>query len=271
MNILLIGCGNMGSAMLMAWLGRNMITRAVVVDHAVQELRRRFGAEAYAIDLYLNIEDLPPDLNVDLVVLAVKPQNMTEALMDLAPRLKPDWHVLTIAAGLRCSYYSRYLPGNTIIRAMPNTPVMIGKGMTVAVAQKALVPAMRSKIDNLLKATGDFFWIDDEDLMDSIIAMNATGAGLFFYFAEQMAKAGIQHGLTAEQAMRLVRQTLIGTGAMAEAQPDVSIAQMRENVTSKGGTTAAALQAWDVDAAFENLVAEGVAACVKRSKELSDA
>jgi pyrroline-5-carboxylate reductase len=270
MNILLIGCGNMGSAMLLAWLERHLLTRAVVVDHAVQELRHRFGEQAYALDLYPTVDALPPDIDPDLVVLAVKPQSMTEVLGELVPRMKPEWPVLTIAAGLRRSYYTRYLPANPIIRAMPNTPALVGKGMTVAVRDEKCSSKLQQQIEKLLAAVGDFFWLDNEDQIDAAMAVGVgSGPAYFFYLAEQLARAGMTHGLSEADAMRMVRQTLIGAGALVEAQVKTSLPQLRRNVTSPGGVTEATVKVWNDGNAFYHLIKAGVDANVQRSHELA--
>ncbi len=269
MNIILVGCGNMGGAMLQGWLAGGLLKHAIVVDHAVQELKLQFADQAHLLDFYLDASQLPENIEADLVVLAVKPQQMTEVLSNLAPRIKNNWPVMTIAAGLRISFYHKHLPGHPIIRVMPNTPAMIGKGASVVISLDQISAKTKSQAEALLKATGDFFWLEDESLMDIAIPINATGAGLFFNFAEQLARSGALNGLTEAQAMRLARQTFIGAAAMAEAYPDVALAQMRKDVTSKGGTTEAAFNVWNDGDMFFNAVDAGVKACIRRSKELA--
>src|SRR5262249_42282347 len=146
-------------------------------------------------EVYPGIQYLPTGLAVDLVVLAVKPQQMTEVLIELAPHVKPEWPVMTIAAGLNSSYYARYLQ-NTIIRVMPNTPAMVGKGMTVAVENEKLGAPMQRQIETLLGATGDFFWLKSEVELDAAMAVSGSGPAYFFYLAESLARAGIANGLT---------------------------------------------------------------------------
>jgi pyrroline-5-carboxylate reductase len=137
------------------------------------------------------------------------------------------------------------------------------------VASEKIPVRLVQQIDQLLSATGDHFWLDDETLLDTVTAMSATGVALFFQFAETLAQSGAAHGLSPEQAMRLVRQTLIGAGAMAETYAQTSLTHMRADVTSKGGTTQAALEAFAVDDAFYRAVDAGVAACIRRSRELA--
>lgn len=255
--------------MLQGWLAGGLLKHAVVVDHAVQELKLQFAEYAHLLDFYIDVQELPEDIEADLVVLAIKPQQMAEMLTGLAPHLKNNWPVLTIAAGLRISFYHQHLSGHPIIRVMPNTPAMIGKGASVAVAEDKISPVTKLNVEALMKATGDFFWIDNEALLDAVTAVSATGAGLFFKFTEQMARSGAAHGLTQEQSMRLARQTLIGAAAMAERYPAKPLEQMRRDVTSKGGTTEAALNAWNENDMFFKAVDAGVVACIRRSKELA--
>lgn len=269
MKIILIGCGNMGGAMLRGWLAGGLLKHAVIVDHAVHELRLEFADYAHLLDFCLDASDVPDDVDADMIVLAIKPQQMAEMLPHLATRVKKGLPILTVAAGLRISFYQKHIPGHPVIRVMPNTPAMIGKGSSVVVAQDEISPLVKSHVESLLKATGDFFWIKDEALLDIAIAMNATGAGLFFKFAEMMAESGAMNGLTETDAMRLARQTFIGAAAMAEAYPQKSLAQMRMDVTSKGGTTEAALKTWDENNMFLNAVDAGVKACIRRSRELA--
>jgi len=268
LNILLIGCGKMGGAMLSAWLARGLIKRGIIVNRAVYELRQQFKEHGYLLDIYADVKDLPPGLQVDLVVLGVKPQQMTELLTELVPHLKPEWPILTIAAGLRQSYYARYLPQNLVIRAMPNTAVLISHGMTVAVDDTKISAPARGQIEMLLQATGHFLWLRDEDELDAATAVSGSGLAYYYYFTEQLAKAGTAQGLSEEMTMHLARQTLAGAGAMVAAQIDKSLAQLRQDVTSPGGVTEATIKVWDDQNAFYALIAAGLTANIKRSHEL---
>jgi pyrroline-5-carboxylate reductase len=269
MQILLIGCGKMGSAMLSAWLDNGIVTRATIVDRHPNDTARRFDAHEKQIEVYADVSALPADITPALVILAVKPQQMAAMLAELAPRLKPEWPVMTIAAGLRSEFYLHHLPQNPIIRVMPNTPVIVGKGMTIATAVGYLNTALRTMVEKLLHATGDFLWLNTEDQLDAAMAISASGPGYFFYFAEQLAKAGEAYGLTPKQTMRLARQTLIGVGAMTEAQTGAQLTELREGSLTQGGVTIAALQAWDKEGAFPDLIAAGIAANIARSQALA--
>ena len=255
--------------MLSAWLERGIITRAVVVEQFADELRQQFAAHAAQLEIYADLGSLPNDIYPDLVVLAVKPQQMTEVLTTLAPRLAPAIPILTIAAGLRIDYYVRHLPHNPIIRVMPNTPVMVGRGMTVGVAPSHLSTATRAQVEQLLTATGDFFWLGSEDELDAAMAISGSGPAYFFYLAEALAKAGIANGLTPEQSTRLARQTLGGAGAMVDTRADVAMPQLRKDVTSPGGVTEAAIKVWDAGDVLLDLIRAGVDANIRRAQELA--
>lgn len=270
MKILLIGCGKMGGAMLSAWLSRGIVKNAVVVDHAVQEIRRQFSDHIYQMEVFPGVQNLPVQIDVDLIVLAVKPQQMTEVLADLAPRMKPEFSVMTIAAGLRRSYYERYLPHNPIIRVMPNTPAMVGKGMTVGVRPQNLSDDTRMQIEKLLKTNGEFFWLDSEEKLEAAMAISGSGPAYYFYLTEMLAKAGVVHGLSNDEAQQLARQTLIGAGALAGSDAETTLTELRKNVTSKGGVTETTLKVWDSMDSFFNLIRAGIDANLHRSKELSD-
>jgi pyrroline-5-carboxylate reductase len=265
MNILVIGCGNMGGAMLSAWLRSGVISRASVVDHSVLELRARYMDHHHQLDWYPELSDIKDFTGFDIALLAVKPQQMAEVLAQLKGHLRPTTLVMTIAAGLRLSFYARSL-GNPIIRIMPNTPVMVGRGMTVGV--RAGTSAHQATVEKLMQTTGDFLWVENEQMLDVAMALQATGPACHFYFTELMAEAGVVHGLSPEVSNRLARQTLIGAGALAAARED-SLAKLRENVTSKGGVTEATLNLWNQGDAMRALVTAGVEANIRRAAELA--
>lgn len=270
MKILLIGCGKMGGAMLSAWLNSGIISHASIVDRRPNDTAQLFAAHTGKVEVYADASALPVGLSVDCVILAIKPQQMGSLLADLASRLQPDWPVLTIAAGLRIAFYQQYLPDNPIIRLMPNTPALLAKGMTVGIAI-GLPDTLKAQVEKLLFSIGDFLWLQNEDQLDAAMAISGSGPAYFFYLAEQLAKIGTVHGLSEEQTMRLARQTLIGAGAIAEQQTDKPLEELRQNVTSPGGVTAASIAAWDKDFIFRNMVASGITANIRRAKELAKA
>ncbi len=158
--------------------------------------------------------------------------------------------------------------GGSVVRAMPNTPAAIGRGITVAVAAKNVSPAQRAVADSLLRATGSVEWVDDENLMDAVTAVSGSGPAYIFLLAEELARAGVEAGLPAELATKLARETVAGSGELLHRSTDAS-ATLRQNVTSPGGTTAAALEVLMAKDGLQQLMIRAVAAATKRSKELA--
>ena len=255
--------------MLRGWLAHGLLQHAFVVDHAVQELKLEFSEYAHALDFYIDAQDLPEEVETDLVVLAIKPQQMAEVLTSLAPRMHPDWPMMTVAAGVHSSFYQRYLPQNPIVRIAPNTPAMQGEGMTVGVVVNQSPSGLKQRVEKLCRSMGEFFWLEEEAQIDGAMAISGSGPAYYFYLTEMLAKTGIAYGLSQDQAMQLARQTLVGAGAMAKSQPEVEIAQMRKDVTSKGGITEATLRVWSEGDSFEKIIAAGISANVQRSRELA--
>ena len=158
--------------------------------------------------------------------------------------------------------------GGNVVRAMPNTPAAIGRGITVAVAAKPVNAEQRAIADALLRATGAVEWIDDEALMDAVTAVSGSGPAYVFLLAEELARAGVAAGLPADLAAKLARDTVAGSGELLH-RSDLDAATLRQNVTSPGGTTAAALDVLMGEDGMEELMTRAVAAATKRSKELA--
>lgn len=205
----------------------------------------------------------------DILVLAIKPQTMDVACIDIAKTLPSDLTVLSIAAGKPLSYFKGVFGDNQpVIRAMPNTPAAIGKGMSVAIAAKGVSADAKDNAHFLLSCLGKTEWIADENLMDAVTAVSGSGPAYVFYLIEALAEAGIQSGLDEKFAMTLARQTVIGAAALAEETPDIDAATLRENVTSPGGTTAAALSVL-MDGRLQDIMTNAVTKATARGKELS--
>ncbi len=255
--------------MLAGWLRSGLLQHAVVIDHAVHELKRQFVDHVHLLEFYIDAADIPDDTEADLVVLAIKPQQMAELLSSFAPRLRPHWPVMTVAAGVHSSFYRRYLPDNPIIRVAPNTPAMVGEGMTVGVTVNETPNVIQQQVENLCRVMGDFFWLENEDQLDVAMGISGSGPAYYFYFTEMLAAAGAAHGLSPDTAMHLARQTMVGAGAMAKSYPETSMAQMRADVTSKGGITEATLRAWHNNDIFEKMITDGIAVNIQRSRELA--
>lgn len=205
------------------------------------------------------------------VVLAVKPAAVLAILGELSGYLGNDALVVSVAAGVTTSDMKARLPrGATVIRAMPNTPAAIGRGVTVAVAQAGVSEGQKRRCQHLLSAVGEVLWLDDERLMNAVTAISGSGPAYFFRFAELLAQAGVELGLAPETAERLARLTLTGAGALAEAS-EHDLASLCAEVTSPGGSTAAALAVLDGDNALGALVAAAAHAAARRSGQLSAA
>lgn len=203
------------------------------------------------------------------ILVAVKPQVMDAVFPKLARLAGPETVVISIAAGRDLKSFEAHLPaGRAVVRAMPNTPAAIGRGMTVCVANSAATPAQRALTDSILSTVGDVAWLDDETLMDAVTAVSGSGPAYVFLLAEAMAKAGVAAGLDAKLAERLANATVAGSGDLLR-QAGLPAATLRQNVTSPGGTTAAALSVLMAEHGMTDLMNKAVAAAVLRGKELS--
>jgi pyrroline-5-carboxylate reductase len=264
--LLLAGAGKMGGAILSGLLARGLDARSVIVQDphpakAVADLLADNG-----IDVLPFIDELtqPPGV----ILLAVKPQLMDEVLPPLAKLAGPQTLLLSIAAGRRIASFEKYLPGGAVVRAMPNTPASIGRGITAAVANRYVTPVQRALADDLLSAVGKVVWVDDEALLDAITAVSGSGPAYVFLLAECLAEAGRAAGLDARLAEELARATVSGSAALLEAS-DLSAAELRKNVTSPGGTTAAALEILGGEDGMQKLMTAAVAAATKRGRDLA--
>ena len=266
-TILLVGCGKMGGALLRGWLERDVDPTGVHVVDPADESRSLAGelGVCYAD----STEALPPDVNPRVVVFAVKPQitdNVVPAYSDFAG---PDTVFLSIAAGRTIAYFEERLGDQAaVVRTMPNTPAAIGRGISVACANLRVSPESRAICDLLLGAVGDVAWIDDEGLLDAVTATSGSGPAYVFLLIECLAEAGVEAGLPADLAMQLAQATVAGAGELARQSEDPA-SELRQNVTSPGGTTAAALEVLMADDGLGQLLTRAVAAATQRSRELA--
>ncbi len=263
-NIVLVGAGKMGSALLEGWLGLGIDPASVTViePQPVPEI-----AALTARGLRLNSTALPA--RTDAVVIAVKPQTAPEALTGIAARIAPDAVVISIMAGRTLGFLEAAMPaGTAIVRAMPNTPAAIGRGITVAVPNARVTPAQRDLAHRLLAATGAVEWVDDETLMDAVTAVSGSGPAYIFLLAESLARAGEKAGLPPVLAACLARATVAGAGELLHRSP-LDAATLRQNVTSPGGTTAAALEVLMSADGLDPLMERAIAAATRRSRELA--
>jgi pyrroline-5-carboxylate reductase len=262
--LVLIGAGKMGSALLEGWLRLGLDPKNVaVIEPAVPP----HIAELTQRGLQLNPR-LHALKDAAAIVLAVKPQVAPQAIPPLGPLIGPSTVVVSIMAGRTLKFLADALGKPcAIVRAMPNTPAAIGRGITVAVPL-ATNEAQRSLADRLLSATGAVEWTTDEALMDAVTAVSGSGPAYVFLLAEAMTQAGIAAGLPADLAAKLARETVAGAGELLHQSP-LDAAVLRENVTSPGGTTAAALKVLMGQDGLKKLMEKAVAAATARSRELA--
>jgi len=261
--LVLVGAGKMGGAMLDGWLARKLPPKQVVVlepqpSKAIKALARR-GVRVNAKG------DVGP---VAALVIAVKPQTAPEALPLLAALIDAKTVVVSIMAGRTLGFLEKHLPNAAIVRAMPNTPAAIGRGITVAVGNRRVTATARKLAHRLLAATGSVEWVDDEALMDAVTAVSGSGPAYVFLLAEAMAQAGAAAGLPAALADKLARETVAGSGELLHRSA-LPAATLRQNVTSPGGTTAAALEVLMGRDGVAPLMTKAVAAATKRGKALA--
>ena len=262
-RLVLLGAGKMGFAMLEGWLARGLDPRKVIVldpkpAKAVKALTRR--------GLKLNPKT-PSEATV--IVVAVKPQIAADAMPMLEPYVGKSTMALSIMAGRTIAFLADALPtGTAIVRAMPNTPASIGRGITVAVPNARVSARQRKQASDLLAATGGVEWVKDEALMDAVTAVSGSGPAYVFLLAEAMAQAGVTAGLPEALAARLARDTVTGASELLH-QSKLDPSTLRQNVTSPGGTTAAALSVLMGQDGFGRLLTEAVAAATRRSQELA--
>jgi pyrroline-5-carboxylate reductase len=261
-TLVLAGAGKMGGAMLTGWLARGLDPkRVVVLDPFAPDAIQALGAVGVRINRAANTIG-----RVETLVIAVKPQMFREAGPALR-ELAGSALVVSIMAGTTIAAISEVCGGH-VVRAMPNTPAAIGRGITVAVAAGDVSAEQRDTADALLRAAGSVEWMDDESLMDAVTALSGSGPAYVFLLAEEMARAGVAAGLPPELAMKLARETVSGSGELLH-RSELDAATLRKNVTSPGGTTAAALDVLMGADGFEPLLTKAIAAATKRSKELA--
>ena len=262
-TIVLAGAGKMGSALLTGWLKGGLAANRIavleptpspdIIELAAQGVR--LNPDAAAIGA------------VAALVIAVKPQIFGAAAAPLKPIAAGDTLLVSIMAGLTIAKIEAACSG-AVVRAMPNTPAAIGRGMTVAVCSPRVKPHQRAIADALLRATGAVEWVEDESLMDAVTAVSGSGPAYVFLLAEELARAGTAAGLPAALAATLARETIAGSAALLH-QAKLDPAMLRQNVTSPGGTTAAALEVLMGKDGLQALMIRAVAAATKRSKDLA--
>lgn len=263
-RILLVGCGKMGGALAKGWLARGL---------SAGDLLAVDPSGPAAAEIGIALARSPDDIRAfapDWVVLAVKPQTLTEVAGPYR-RFAASARVLSILAGKTVASLRAALGADArIVRAMPNLPASVGQGMTAAFAGPGIEAADRAACATLLRAVGDVAWLDEESMMDAVTAVSGSGPAYVLLLIECLAKAGEEAGLPAGLAMRLARATVTGSGELAR-RSTAAASTLRENVTSPGGTTAAALESlMDPEHGLQPLLTRAVAAAARRSRDLAD-
>jgi pyrroline-5-carboxylate reductase len=253
----------MGGAMLEGWIGLGVDPARIAV---IEPQPAAPVAALAARGLRINPD--AASLRPDAIVIAVKPQIAPQIMASVAALTAPQTVVVSVMAGRTIAFLAGGLPGGAaVVRAMPNTPAAIGRGITVAVPNSQVSPAQRELADTLLAATGAVEWIDDETLMDAVTAVSGSGPAYVFLLAESLARAGEKAGLPTELAARLARVTVAGAGELLH-RSSTDAAVLRQNVTSPGGTTAAALGVLMAPDGLDPLMERAIAAATKRGREL---
>lgn len=264
-SIAFIGGGNMASAIIGGLLKQGLPASQVTIVEPYAPQREKLGAQFPGATV---LEAPGAALaGSGVVVWAVKPQTFKEAAQSAAPHVGGALH-LSVAAGIRSSSMAAWLGTERIVRAMPNTPALVGLGMTGLVARAAVSNADRAQVEHIVATTGDFVWLPTENDLDAVTALSGSGPAYVFYFLEAMRAAGVEMGLDAATAQRLAIGTFVGASALARDShepPEV----LRERVTSKGGTTYAALTTMDAEGMKASFI-KALHAAQKRATELGD-
>jgi pyrroline-5-carboxylate reductase len=262
--LVLVGAGNMGGAMLNGWLDSGIDPTAIVVidPKPPEAMAARLASAGVRCE-----SSAPAGMTAGVLMLAVKPQIMDGVIEGLTGLVGPNTVSLSVAAGKTLAYFEERL-GGAVVRSIPNTPAMVGRGITGAVANAAVSTDAKNEIEKLLSVCGPVEWVEDEALIDAITAVSGSGPAYVFYLAECMAEAGRKCGLPADLAMRLARATVSGAGELMHQSPD-GAATLRQNVTSPNGTTAAALSVLMAEDGIQPLFDKALRAAADRSRELA--
>jgi pyrroline-5-carboxylate reductase len=263
-QILLVGAGKMGRALLEGWLALGIAPDklAVVEPQPCSEVCA-LAARGVHLNPHRTFER-----EISALVLAVKPQVAPEVMPNLRSFVGSDTVIVSIMAGRTLRFLESSFAGAAVVRAMPNTPAAIGRGITVAVPNARVSSQQRGLVQAILSAVGVVEWVENESLMDAVTALSGSGPAYVFLLAETMAHAGRAAGLAPALAERLARATVAGSGELLHRSP-LDAATLRQNVTSPGGTTAAALDVLMAANGLQELMTKAVAAATRRSQELA--
>jgi pyrroline-5-carboxylate reductase len=265
--LVILGAGKMGGAILTGLIGRGFPTAQIRIQDPSVSAEVAALLAGYGLKAEARIASLPSPPS--MILAAVKPQVMDQVFSEFAGLAGPETVTVSIAAGKSIASFEKHLAkGAAVVRAMPNTPAAIGRGMTVCVANAATSENQRAQTDSVLRATGDVAWIDNESQMDAVTAVSGSGPAYVFLLAECLAEAGRAAGLDAKLAAELARGTIAGSGELMRQSP-LAAAELRQNVTSPGGTTAAALAVLMAEPGLQDLMTRAISANAARSRELA--
>ena len=263
-RIAFIGGGNMASAIIGGLIRQGQPAAGIAVVEPFEPQRDKLKAQ---FGLVSEAAPGPALAGSSLVVWAVKPQTFKEAAAQARPHVGGALH-LSVAAGIRSDSIAAWLGTERIVRSMPNTPALVGKGMTALFARGAVTPDDRAQVERVIATTGEFLWVDSEPLLDAVTALSGSGPAYVFFFLEAMRQAGMEMGLSAQQAHKLAVGTFVGASELARASDDPPEV-LRERVTSKGGTTYAAITSMQQDGMKGSFV-KALHAAARRAEELGN-
>ena len=265
MLITFIGGGNMATALISGLVNPPRAHIRIRVSDPNERARKHLS-ETFEVPTFTDSVEAIDD--ADVIVLAVKPQNMPDVLEKIGSRITCDQLVLSIAAGITIASIEEHLGNDrSVIRSMPNTPALIGHGITGVTAGEHCSGQQRDQAEEILTAAGEVVWLEDESLMDAITAVSGTGPAYYFLMTEALAPAARELGLPGDTADRLAAITCFGAGAMMATSPDQAV-ELRRRVTSPGGTTEAAMAILEGDG-FHQLMLRAVEAARDRSRDLA--
>ena len=266
-SLILVGAGKMGEALLRGWLGAGFSPAKVTI----LDPNPSSAIAALAADQGIALNPSPEELRApEALMLAIKPQTLDAAAPEIAALVAPETLVVSILAGKRIDdLRARFPEARALVRVMPNTPAAVGRGASAGAASAQVNAQQQRWTENLMRSVGLFDWLPDETLIDSVTAVSGSGPAYVFALVEALAAAGEALGLAPTLAMRLARATIEGAGELLHRQPAVSAARLRENVTSPGGTTAAALAVLQAADGFPALLVKAAEAARDRARELA--
>lgn len=266
MKLAIVGCGNMGMAFARSFIQYDLVKREnLLLVEKNEERSRILSKEKEGVVVNTINEDIS---TADLVILAVKPQDFPALANEMKGKLAENQVVLSIMAGIKISKIQQLLNHKFIVRAMPNTPAMLGMGITGFTSSEGISIAKLFKVENLINATGRSIYIEDEEMLDAVTALSGSGPAYFYYFVKQMVETGIQMGFDEGTSLLLVKQTMLGAYHLINnAEQDLD--SLIKAVASKGGTTEAALSVFN-GLHLDEAIKKGILAAEKRGKELSE-